>query len=70
MVGSTTDYRKLNQPPRLREAKVASRNLIDRVATPPWTKEGTVPFSNIRQRAIHVLEATVPSGLYSRGCDS
>ena len=35
VVGSTTDYRKLNQPPRLREAKVASRNLIDRAATPP-----------------------------------
>jgi hypothetical protein len=30
----------LNQPPRLREAKVASRHLIDRAATPPYPRRG------------------------------
>ena len=32
--------RWLNQPPRLRDAKVASRNLLDRAATPPSLRRG------------------------------
>jgi hypothetical protein len=30
----------VNKPPRLREAKVASRNLLDRAATPPYPRRG------------------------------
>jgi hypothetical protein len=35
--------RWLNQPPRLRDAAVASRNFLDRAATPPFSKEGNTP---------------------------
>jgi len=33
----------LNEPPRLREAKVAARNFLDRASTPPWPRRGIWP---------------------------
>src|SRR5688572_33385605 len=43
--------RWLNQPPRLRDAKVASRNLLDRAATPPCPRRGISLDSNFMCKA-------------------
>jgi hypothetical protein len=46
-----SDNRRLNQPPRLREAKVASRNRLDRAATPPCPRRGVLSQFNASQTA-------------------
>ena len=44
--------RWLNQPPRLRDAAVASRNLLDRAATPPCPRRGIPLDADFVRKAV------------------
>src|SRR6185436_12221433 len=48
----------LNKPPRLREAKVASRNFLDRAATPPYPRRGISALARIGLFVVAALMTT------------